>query len=174
MRPAVPLQEDQRALVARQRAAVGCRAVVGHLHLAPARPVLRQSEVVREVGGVGHRERVGRKQLRGPVDTPPLVAVKVQSRLSQSSGPVEAAAIVSARRGRCAGGSQGARGHVPDRGEVPRVGVVDDEGAAGYPGGRAQQAHAGDGAGGRQRGSGDGAGGRDRCAGDCARPLRPS
>ena len=30
-----------------------------------------------------------------PVDTPPLVAVKVQSRLSQSSGPAEAAPVVS-------------------------------------------------------------------------------
>ena len=29
-----------------------------------------------------------------PVDTPPLVAVKVQSRLSQSSGPVEAAPVI--------------------------------------------------------------------------------
>ena len=29
-----------------------------------------------------------------PVDTPPLVAVKVQSRLSQSSGPVEAAPVM--------------------------------------------------------------------------------
>ena len=48
-----------------------------------------------------------------PVDTPPLVAVKVQSRLSQSSGPAEAAPVMvsvapvsapvaEARRGRCA------------------------------------------------------------------------
>ena len=29
-----------------------------------------------------------------PVDTPPLVAVKVQSRLSQSSGPAEAAPVI--------------------------------------------------------------------------------
>ena len=39
VRPAVPLQEDPRALVAQQpqlRAAVGGRAVVGHLQLAPA------------------------------------------------------------------------------------------------------------------------------------------
>ena len=46
--------EDPGALVAQQpqlRAAVGGRAVVGHLQLAPARPVLRQEEVVREVGG---------------------------------------------------------------------------------------------------------------------------
>ena len=65
VRPAVPLQEDPRALVAQQpqlRAAVGGRAVVGHLQLAPARPVLRQEEIVREVGGVGHGERVGREE----------------------------------------------------------------------------------------------------------------
>ena len=52
VRPTVPLQEDPRALVAQQpqlRAAVGGRAVVGHLQLAPARPVLRQEEIVREV-----------------------------------------------------------------------------------------------------------------------------
>ena len=109
VRPAVPLQEDPRALVAQQpqlRSAVGGRAVVGHLQLAPARPVLRQEEIVREVGGVGHGERVGGEELRCgdrvvtsphttlPVDTPPLVAVKVQSRLSQSSGPAEAAPVM--------------------------------------------------------------------------------
>ena len=112
----------------RSWAAVGGRAVVGHLQLAPARPVLRQEEIVREVGGVGHGERVGGKELRRgdrpelvtsphttlPVDTPPLVAVKVQSRLSQSSGPAEAAPVMvsvapvsapvaaKARRGCCA------------------------------------------------------------------------
>ena len=51
VRPAVPLQEDPGALVAQQpqlRAAVGGRAVVGNLQLAPARPVLRQEEIVRE------------------------------------------------------------------------------------------------------------------------------
>ena len=68
------------------------------LQLAPARPVLRQKEIVREVGGVGHGERVGGEELETvpelvPVDTPPLVAVKVQSRLSQSSGPAEAAPL---------------------------------------------------------------------------------
>ena len=36
-------------------------------------------------------ELVTSPQTTLPVDTPPLVAVKVQSRLSQSSGPVEAA-----------------------------------------------------------------------------------
>ena len=58
-------------------------------------PVLRQEEIVR---GVGHRsvleakscgaetvpELVASPQTTLPVDTPPLVAVKVQSRLSQS------------------------------------------------------------------------------------------
>ena len=66
VRPAVPLQEDPRALVAQQpqlRATVGGRAVVGHLQLAPARPVLRKrssekSEVLVTVSGVGgHRRR---------------------------------------------------------------------------------------------------------------------
>ena len=68
VRPAVPLQEDPRALVAQQpqlRAAVGGRAVPGNLHLGLAGPVLRQREIVREVGGVGHGERVGREELRG-------------------------------------------------------------------------------------------------------------
>ena len=76
---------------------------------------------------------------RLPVDTPPLVAVKVQSRLSQSSGPVEAAPVMvsvapvrtggcEARRGCCA------RGHVAHRGEVPGVGcVVDGQRAAVIP-----------------------------------------
>ena len=162
VRPAVPLQEDPRALVAQQpqlRAAVGGRAVVGHLQLAPARPVLRQEEIVREVGGVGHGERVGGEELRRrdlaralvtsphttlPVDTPSLVAVKVQSRLSQSSGPVEAAPLMvrgarerpggcEACRRRCARGRQCPRGHVARRGEVPGVGrVVDGECAAGF------------------------------------------
>ena len=67
VRPTVPLQEDPGALVAQQpqlRTAVGGRAVVGNLQLAPARPVLRQEEIVREVGGVGHDERVGGEELR--------------------------------------------------------------------------------------------------------------
>ena len=54
-----------RALWSQLRAAVGGRAVVGNLQLAPARPVLRQKEIVREVGGVGRGERVGREELRG-------------------------------------------------------------------------------------------------------------
>ena len=39
-------------------------------------------------------ELVTSPQTTLPVDTPPLVAVKVQSRLSQSSGPVEAAPVM--------------------------------------------------------------------------------
>ena len=39
-------------------------------------------------------ELVTSPQTTLPVDTPPLVAVKVQSRLSQSSGPVEAAPVI--------------------------------------------------------------------------------
>ena len=62
VRPAVPLQEDPPQQP-QLRAAVGDRAVVGHLQLAPARPVLRQEEIVREVGGVGHGERVGGEEL---------------------------------------------------------------------------------------------------------------
>ena len=39
-------------------------------------------------------ELVTSPQTALPVDTPPLVAVKVQSRLSQSSGPAEAAPVM--------------------------------------------------------------------------------
>ena len=39
-------------------------------------------------------ELVTSPQTTLPVDTPPLVAVKVQSRLSQSSGPAEAAPVM--------------------------------------------------------------------------------
>ena len=172
VRPAVPLQEDPGALVAQQpqlRAAVGGRAVVGHLQLAPARPVLRQerssekSEVLvtasvleaKSCGAETVPELVTSPQTTLPVDTPPLVAVKVQSRLSQSSGPAEAAPVMvsvaperpggcEARRGCCARGRQRARGHVAHRGEVPGVGrVVDGECAARDSCGGAQQAHAG-------------------------------
>ena len=110
VRPAVPLQEDPRALVAQQpqlRAAVGGRAVVGHLQLAPARPVLRQeesekSEVLvtmsvldaKSCGAETVPELVTSPQTTLPVDTPPLVAVKVQSRLSQSSGPAQAVSVI--------------------------------------------------------------------------------
>ena len=66
-----------------------------------ARPVLRHKEIIREVGGVGRSvldakscgvetvpELVTSPQTTLPVDTP-LVAVKVQPRLSQSSGPTQ-------------------------------------------------------------------------------------
>ena len=149
VRPAVPLQEDPRALVAQQpqlRAAVGGRAVVGHLQLAPARPVLRQEEIVREVGGVGHGERVGGEELRrgdrararhvaADHAARPLVAVKVQSRLSQSSGPAEAAPVIVSvapvSAPVAAKLAAVAAPHVAHRGEVPGVGrVVDGERAA--------------------------------------------
>ena len=146
VRPAVSLQEDPRALVAQQqlRAAVRGRAVVGHLQLAPARLFVKKrssekSEVLVTV-------RVGGEELRrGELVTSPhttlprrhsaAVAVKVQSRLSQSSGPVEAAPVMvsvapvtggcEARRRDCARGRQCARGHVAHR-EVPGVGRVVD------------------------------------------------
>ena len=81
-------------------------------------------------------ELVTSPQTTLPVDTPPLVAVKVQSRLSQSSGPRtghpgdgqcgarERTGGCEARRRRCARGRQRARGHVAHRGEVPGVGRV--------------------------------------------------
>ena len=97
------LRLHQRLVADHDQLALARPAVplVGHLQLAPARPVLRQEEIVREVGGVGHGERVGGEELRrgdraparhvaaDHVDTPPLVAVKVQS-----SGPVEAAPVM--------------------------------------------------------------------------------
>ena len=104
VRPAIPLQEDPGALVAQQpqlRAAVGGRAVVGDLQLAPARPVLRQEEIVREVGGVGHDERVGGEELR-PVSE--LVAADHAARRHSSArgreGAVQALAVQRARGGR--------------------------------------------------------------------------
>ena len=73
-------------------------------------------------------ELVTSPQTTLPVDTPPLVAVKVQSRLSQSSGPVEAAPVivsvapVAAKLAALAAPC----GHVAHRGEVPGVGRVVD------------------------------------------------
>ena len=91
-----------------------------------------------------------------PVDTPPLVAVKVRSRLSQSSGPAEAAPVivsvapvsapVAAKLAAVAAPEAVSVpvGHVAHRGEVAGVGrVVDGECAAGDSCGGAQQAHAG-------------------------------
>ena len=168
MRPAIPLQEDPGALVAPQlRAAVGGRAVVGDLQLAPARPVLRQEEIVREVGGVGHDERVGGEELRrGDRARARHIAADHAARRHSAArgreGAVQALAVQRARGGRpgdgqrgarerpggrearrgcCARGRQCPRGHVAHRGEVPGVGrVVDGECAAR---GGAQQAHAG-------------------------------
>ena len=98
MRPAVPLQEDPRALVAQQpqlRFAVGGRAVVGRLQLAPAHPVLRQEEIVREVG-VGHGERVGGEELRrgDRARARHVAAHHAARRHLQSSGPAEAAPVM--------------------------------------------------------------------------------
>ena len=117
MRPAVPLQEDPRALVAQQpqlRAAVGGRAVVGHLQLAPARPVLRQEEIVREVGGVGHGERVGGEELRrGDRARARHVAAHHAARRHSAAcgreGAAQALAVQRARGGRTGDGQRGAR-----------------------------------------------------------------
>ena len=116
VRPAVPLQEDPRALVAQQpqlRAAVGGRAVVGHLQLAPARPVLRQEEIVREVGGVGHGERVGGEELRrGDRARARHVAAHHAARRHSArgrEGAVQALAVQRARGGRAGDGQRGAR-----------------------------------------------------------------
>ena len=196
VRPAVPLQEDPRALVAQQpqlRAAVGGRAVVGHLQLAPARPVL-QEEIVREVGGVGHGERVGREELRrgDRARARHVAAHHAACRHSAArgrEGAVQALAVQRARGGRpadcqrgarqrsggseacrgcCARDRQRASGHVAHRGEVPGVGrVVDGQCAARDSCGGAQQAHAGR-AGDAQRAARHGAGGRQRGSGDGA------
>ena len=117
VRPTVPLQEDPRALVAQQpqlRAAVGGRAVVGHLQLAPARPVLRQEEIVREVGGVGHDERVGGEELRrGDRARARHVAADHAARRHSAArgreGAVQALAVQRARGGRTGDCQRGAR-----------------------------------------------------------------
>ena len=54
-------------------------------------------------------ELVTSPQTTLPVDTPPLVAVKVQSRLSQSSGPVEAAPVMVSGAGERPGGCEARR-----------------------------------------------------------------
>ena len=117
MRPTVPLQEDPRALVAQQpqlRAAVGGRAVVGDLQLAPARPVLRQEEIVREVGAVGHDERVGREELRrGDRARARHVAAHHAARRHSAArgreGAVQALAVQRTRGGRPGDRQRGAR-----------------------------------------------------------------
>ena len=117
MRPAVPLQQDTRALVAQQpqlRAAVGGRAVVGHLQLAPARPVLRQEEIVREVWSVGRGERVGGEELRrGDRARARHVAAHHAARRHSAArgreGAVQALAVQRARGGRTGDCQRGAR-----------------------------------------------------------------
>ena len=108
VRPAVLLQEDPGALVTQQpqlRPAVGGRAVVGDLQLAPARPVLRQEEIVREVGGVGHDESVGGEELRrGDRARARHVAADHAARRRSAArgreGAVQALAVQRARGGR--------------------------------------------------------------------------
>ena len=119
---------------------------------APARPVLRQEEIVREVGGVGHDKRVGGEELwRGDRARARHVAADHAARRHSAArgreGAVQALAVQRAR-GRPGDGQRGARertgGCEAHRGEVPGVGrVVDGECAAGDSCGGAQQAHAG-------------------------------
>ena len=167
MRPAVPLQEDPRALVAQKkkkklRAAVGGRAVVGNLQLAPARPVLRQEEIVREGGGVGHGERVGGEELqrRDRARARHVAADHAARRHSAArgrEGAVQALAVQRARGGRPAIVSVApvtapmAAKLAPEAVMSPTMvkfpaltrRVVDGQRAARDSGGRAQQAHAG-------------------------------
>ena len=168
------LRLHQRLIVDHDELAAGplseARAVVGNLQLAPARPVLRQEEIVREVRGVGHDERVGGEELRrGDRARARHVAADHAARRHSAArgreGAVQALTVQRARGGRpgdgqrgarertagrearrgcCARGRQCPRGHVAHRGEVPGVGrVVDGECAARDSGGGAQQAHAG-------------------------------
>ena len=95
-------------------AAAPGRAVVGHLQLAPARPVLRQEEIVREVGGVGHGERVGGKELRrGDRAQARHVAAHHAARRHSAAcgreGAVQALAVQRARGGRPGDCQRGAR-----------------------------------------------------------------
>ena len=95
------------ALVAQQpqlRAAVGGRAVVGHL----------QEEIVREVGGVGHDERVGGEELRrGDRARARHVAADHAARRHSAArgreGAVQALAVQRARGGRPGDRQRGAR-----------------------------------------------------------------
>ena len=118
------------------------------MQLAPARPVLRQEEIVREVGGVGHGERVGGEELAARGDRAQARHVAADHRGGRPGDGQRGARKCSggreARRGCCAQGRQRARGHVAHRGEVPGVGrVVDGKRAARDSCGGAQQAHAG-------------------------------
>ena len=104
VRPAVPLQEDTRQQP-QLRAAVGAALLLDTCSLLqPAQFFVRKrssekSEVLvtvsvleaKSCGAETVPELVTSPQ---PVDAPPLVAVKVQPRLSQSSGPAEAAPVM--------------------------------------------------------------------------------
>ena len=108
VRPAVPLQEDPRALVAQQPQLRAAALLLDTCSLLqPAQFFVRKrssekSEVLvtvsvleaKSCGAETVPELVASPQTTLPVDTPPLVAVKVQPRLSQSSGPVEAAPVM--------------------------------------------------------------------------------
>ena len=91
-------------------------------------------------------ELVTSPQTTLPVDTPPLVAVKVQSRLSQSSGPAEAAPVmVSVAPVSAPVAAKLAAVAAPEAVNVPvdTSPTVVSECAARDSGGGAQQAHAG-------------------------------
>ena len=111
VRPAVSLQEDPRALVAHNRSSGPLSEAALLLDtcslLQPAQFFVKKrssekSEVLvtvsvleaKSCGAETVPELVTSPQTTLPVDTPPLVAVKVQSRLSQSSGPAEAAPVI--------------------------------------------------------------------------------
>ena len=99
LRPAVPLQEDPRALVAHGPLSGAALLLDTCSLLQPAQFFVKKrlsekSEVLVTVS-VLDAKSCGAETVPElvPVDTPPLVAVKVQPRLSQSSGPVEAAPL---------------------------------------------------------------------------------
>ena len=177
MRPAVPLQEDPGALVAQQpqlRAAVGGRAVVGNLQLDPARPVLRQEEIVREVGGVGHDERVGGEELRrGDRARARHIAAAEAAPAMVSVAPVSApvaaklAAVAAPEAVNVPVDTSPAVVKFPALAVLLMVNVLPVIPVAEL----SRPTLAAPGACGRQRGSGDGAGGCERSAGDCARGV---
>ena len=99
VRPAVPLQEDPRALVA-QQPQLRCSLLQPAQFFVKKRSSEKSEVLVtvsvleaKSCGAETVPELVTSPQTTLPVDTPPLVAVKVQSRLSQSSGPAEAAPL---------------------------------------------------------------------------------
>ena len=93
VRPAVSLQEDPRALVAQQpqlRPLLEAALLLDTCSLLQPAQFFVVTVSVLEAKSCGAEtvpELVTSPQTTLPVDTPPLVAVKVQSRLSQSSGP---------------------------------------------------------------------------------------